>query len=52
MPKFKIVPGDFVIKFEWWKIQNENPTTAYWHPEEMTLETFYNKHLKRAFKLI
>jgi len=52
LPKFKIVPGEFVIKFEWWKTGNQNPTKVYWHPEEMTLETFYNKNLKRAFKLI
>jgi len=52
LPKFKIVPWEFVVKFEWWKTGNQNPTKVYWHPEEMTLETFYNKNLKRAFKLI
>ena len=52
LPKFKIVPWEFAVKFEWWKTGNQNPSTAIWHPEEMSLETFYNKKLKRTFKLL
>jgi len=51
-PRFKINPWNFEVKFEWWKSDNQNPTAHVWHPEQMTLEQFYNKHLKRTFKLI
>ncbi len=51
-PKFVIIPYDFVIKFEWHKANNQNPTKVYWHPEEMSLETFYNKKLKKVLDLL
>lgn len=51
-PKFTIVPWEFIIKFEWHKAKNQNPTKVYWHPEEMSLEDFYIKKLKKVFDLI
>ena len=52
VPQFNIVPWEFTIKFEWQKATNQNVTKVYWHPEEMSLEEFYNKKLKKVFNLI
>jgi hypothetical protein len=52
VPQFNIVPWEFIIKFEWWKSKNGAPTKVYWHPEEMSLQEFYNKKLKKVFALI
>ena len=52
VPKFDIVPWEFTIKFVWWKSTNQNPTNLRWHPEEISLEDFYNKKLKKVFNLI
>ena len=52
VPKFDINPWEFIIKFVWWKASNGSPTKVYWHPEVESLEDFYNKRLKKIFKLI
>lgn len=52
VPQFNIVPWDFTIRFEWHKAKNQSRTQVYWHPEEMSLEDFYNKKLKKVFNLI
>jgi len=51
-PSFKILSWSMNVKFEWWKSGNQSMTSAYWHPDEMSLEEFYEKKLKRTFKLI
>jgi len=52
VPQFNIVPWEFTIKFVWWKSNNGSATKVYWHPEEISLEEFYNKKLKKVFNLI
>jgi hypothetical protein len=51
-PCFRINAGVFTVKFKWWKETNTNWTDVYWHPDQITLEEFYEKKLKRTFKLI
>jgi hypothetical protein len=52
VPQFDIVPWEFNIRFEWWKANNQNRTRVYWRPEEMSLEEFYNRKLKKVFVLL
>lgn len=51
-PQFDIVPWQFTIKFCWAKAKNLNQTEMRWHPEEMSLEEFYNRKLKKVFVLL
>lgn len=51
-PYFRIKPFEFSVKFQWWKKDNLGPTTKIWYPDKMSLEDFYEKHLKNTFILI
>jgi hypothetical protein len=51
-PTFRINAWDFIIRFDWWKSGNRYETKVYWHPDQITLEDFYNKKLKKVFKLL
>ena len=51
-PTFRINGWNFVVRFDSWKDTNTNWTKVYWHPDEITLEEFYEKKLKKTFKLL
>jgi hypothetical protein len=42
-----------IVRFEWWLQKNGTSeyTSMYWYPEKQTLDTFYNKRLKKYVKL-
>lgn len=52
LPFFRVLSWDFNVRFSWWKSTNQHETQVYWHPDEMSLEEFYEKKLKKVFKLI
>lgn len=51
-PMYYIDPYTLTVTFKWWKFKNRAGTKVVWDPREETIQTLYDKKLKKVFNLI
>lgn len=51
-PTFEVKRNTLKVYFHWQKVVNRNYTEVWWNPEKETLEEFYERKLKKVFKLL